>query len=607
APPAAALTGADVSYPVYIDPAITTGKQDWMEVDNQGGHDWNDNSQNAKVGLCDYQSCLSPYRTMRAYYQMDTGYLSAGNGSHASVYDAHFYITQVWNGANGCTATPVDLFSSGGITSSTTWPGPAISMLDRVYSGAGNGCSSASLSFNAINWATSAANGGWPNTTFALRADTESNDQQWKQFNNAATLSVTFNYGPGIPATPTMTGAVTCNGVNYTSSNTPQFSTWAVDNNPSPLHMNLNFQVRDLTNNLMSQGTASGVASGQGGGGSWTSGALPNAQFQVYANATDIPTDNAQPITSIWSASYYFTVLNENLQGISPKISSFDFPQDPYGNAQWGAPQGRGQFLIAGTSNANVVGYEYSFDSNFQNAPPVCGTTTPGSSVPAGNGGTAVVSVPSGTGLVFGHHRLYVRGFDMVGQPTNVTAYDFMVGLTVMPSTANLPATGAVHNPYLGKCLDDLNRTLGNLATVDLTGCNNSAAQVWSFKSDGSLQTGDQADGWWCLDVDNASTAISTPVHLHQCNGGGSQQWTVTNDGKGDWALLNPESGLCLDDPNASTSNGTGLQIYTCNGSPAQKWIVDVDSNRYEGQDAVTSVTTTNGSAPGIQGDVGGV
>lgn len=609
-PPAPALTGSGVTYPLFVDPIMggSSFQQHWDEVDNQGGASWDNNSSNAKVGLCDYSDCVAPWRTMRAYYQMDTSYLDRNpNGLSAAVYAAHFYITQVWNGATGCTATPVDLYSAGTITSGTTWPGPAVSMLDRVSSGAGNGCSAAQLSFNALSWAKNAAAGWWPNTTFALRADTESDDSQWKQFNNSAKLEVTFNYPPNVPSTPTMTGAITCNGINYSSTPTPTFTSSATDNNAPPLNLNLNFQVRDLTNNLFGSGT---MRTPSGTPVSWPSNTtLTNVDWQVSVNATNITNDASLPITSVWSNWYQFRVLNEQLSGYQPTVTSYDFPESKAGALQWGAPQGHGQFFIGTGGSPNIVGYQYSYDNNAFNSPPTCGNAPVGVAVAAGSGGKATIVIPPKAGLTYGHHTLYVRGYDMVGQPTGTTPYEFMLAPNYVPE--HYPVSGAVTNTSLGKCLDDLNGTLGNLATVDVTDCNGAAAQIWTLRADNSLATGNQANGWWCLDVDNAGTAENTPVHLHQCNGSVAQHWLAESDATGGWHLKNPNSGYCLDDPNASTVNGTAVDIHDCNDSAAQKWSIDLNASRYEGQDAINNVTVTNPasgySTPQLQGNVGGV
>ena len=73
-----------------------------------------------------------------------------------------------------------------------------------------------------------------------------------------------------------------------------------------------------------------------------------------------------------------------------------------------------------------------------------------------------------------------------------------------------------------------------------------------------------------CLDVDANGTANHTKVQLWECNDSGAQQWRARADG----SLLNPQSGRCLDIPQGNTAEGTDLQIYDCNGLWTQVWSV---------------------------------
>ncbi|WP_084546919.1 polysaccharide deacetylase family protein [Glycomyces arizonensis] len=71
----------------------------------------------------------------------------------------------------------------------------------------------------------------------------------------------------------------------------------------------------------------------------------------------------------------------------------------------------------------------------------------------------------------------------------------------------------------LGKCLNAPSGSNGTLA--EISSCNGSAAQQWTFNSDGSVSNG--AYGNVCLDVYSSSNGA--PVQLYSCWGGDNQKW----------------------------------------------------------------------------------
>ena len=128
---------------------------------------------------------------------------------------------------------------------------------------------------------------------------------------------------------------------------------------------------------------------------------------------------------------------------------------------------------------------------------------------------------------------------------------------------STLPGTGPLVSGIAGKCADDSNRGTTDGTKVQLYTCNNSVAQQFTVRSDGSLGI---MGG--CLDVSQGGTTNGTLVQRYTCNQTGSQVWQPQSNG----SLVNPQSGKCLDDPNSTTTDGTQLQIYTCDNTPAQVW-----------------------------------
>ncbi|WP_328536565.1 ricin-type beta-trefoil lectin domain protein [Streptomyces sp. NBC_00344] len=125
-----------------------------------------------------------------------------------------------------------------------------------------------------------------------------------------------------------------------------------------------------------------------------------------------------------------------------------------------------------------------------------------------------------------------------------------------------VPNGGAVRSGIAGKCLDVNAGSSANGTPVQIWGCNNSDAQWWTARTDGTLRAVGK-----CLDATGLGTANGTKVELWDCNGGANQVWQAYNGG-----YRNPVSGRCLDDPAGSTADGTQLQLYDCNGTGAQKW-----------------------------------
>ncbi|MEO3873496.1 RICIN domain-containing protein [Nonomuraea sp. B12E4] len=115
-----------------------------------------------------------------------------------------------------------------------------------------------------------------------------------------------------------------------------------------------------------------------------------------------------------------------------------------------------------------------------------------------------------------------------------------------------------------GKCVDVAGASTANGAAVQLWDCNGTAAQNWTWNSDGSVRALGK-----CMDVTGASTANGAQAQLYDCNGTGAQRWTFDS---GNGQIVNPQSGKCLDATGNSSANGTRLQIWDCTGGANQRW-----------------------------------
>jgi hypothetical protein len=130
------------------------------------------------------------------------------------------------------------------------------------------------------------------------------------------------------------------------------------------------------------------------------------------------------------------------------------------------------------------------------------------------------------------------------------------------PTTSSPPPpTGAPIRGFAGKCVDDFRNSTADRNKIDIWDCNGTAAQRFTFTSNGELQVHGK-----CID-DQAFGHSGTKVILFTCNGGSNQRWIHTG---GSYVLVFRH--LCLDDPAFSTTNGTQLVVWSCNNGANQKW-----------------------------------
>ncbi|MFG1680689.1 RICIN domain-containing protein [Nonomuraea sp. NPDC049269] len=147
-------------------------------------------------------------------------------------------------------------------------------------------------------------------------------------------------------------------------------------------------------------------------------------------------------------------------------------------------------------------------------------------------------------------------------------------GSTTFPQTLTVdyvrvyaPPTGGSGGQITGlggKCVDVASAGTANGTAIQLYDCNSTAAQSWTWNSDGSVRALGK-----CMDVSGGSTANGAQVQLYDCNGSGAQGWTY-NSGTGQ--IVNPQANKCLDATGASSANGTRLQIWDCSGGTNQRW-----------------------------------
>ncbi|MBO3739533.1 glycoside hydrolase family 16 protein [Actinoplanes flavus] len=131
-------------------------------------------------------------------------------------------------------------------------------------------------------------------------------------------------------------------------------------------------------------------------------------------------------------------------------------------------------------------------------------------------------------------------------------------------STTPPPATGnALKSNFNGRCIDIPGANAVDGARLQMYDCNGSAAQQWTFASDGTLRAMGK-----CMDPAGGALANGTPIQLVTCNGNPVQRFTLS--GAGD--LVNISANRCVDITGWNNTNGAPLQLWDCGGTANQKW-----------------------------------
>lgn len=464
------LTSPATKFPVIIDPGITEARLNWAWVDSgsPGSAYWN-STDDARVG-----SSNSGASKRRSFFQMSVAGLSG-----ATIASATFVNREVW--AWSCTAQPVELWLTGGISTATTWNNQP-SWLHRQstvtvakgWSSTGQGgpssCPAGDVSFDATAALRDAVASKWPNVTLGLRSPNETNNVYWKRFSNNPTLLVTYNVAPAAPANLTVTPSVG----DYVASLRPTASARVTSPTGAPLAVQWEVWNAGSTATVAaSYPTTPSVPSGSVA--TWQpEAALPdNAAYHLRVRSFDGVTYGP------WSAWLDFTT-DASAPGAGPAVSSADYPE-----AVWSKAAGEeGTFTFAANGAGDVSSYLYGLDQN----PPASSVTA------AALGGTA--SAPL-TPTTAGPHIVFAQSVDRAGNRSPVTSYLFYAG------------SAAVTSPEFGDIV---------AATTSLQGAAPPGGTGATFQ-------------WRRADTDPWSTIPTADVTL--AAGGGAVSWPIPAGAQG--------------------------------------------------------------------------
>ncbi|MGW5352369.1 FG-GAP-like repeat-containing protein [Streptomyces sp. NPDC004031] len=214
-PDADLLTGTSTVYPLYIDPPYAAGgSSQGYTYTNSYYHSssfWNTkDSEGLRVG---YNGWDSPYYKANAYVRMSVS--SKIYGATIDTTQTHFYATEIHSAS--CTAEPVELWTTGPISSSTTWDNPPAWKTkvntQTVAHGWSSNCPAASVGWDIHSTMQAIADTPASSVTFGLQAGDSSDRDQWKKFDpSTMKMTVTYDHKPDVPTSLTTSPARNCTG-----------------------------------------------------------------------------------------------------------------------------------------------------------------------------------------------------------------------------------------------------------------------------------------------------------------------------------------------------------------------------------------------------------
>jgi hypothetical protein len=204
------LAGQGVKFPVFLDPTLPAGTLAWTTAYKPhpntsffNGTNFGSGTSEARVG---YET--DTRGTARSYWRMRFDTKLKG----ADVTKATFKVlnTHSWS----CTAREFQLWSTGPISSGTTWnkrPKQITLQQKKSFAFGYDGCSDEYVAFNVADAAQAAATAGSANVTLGMHATSEGDNHTWRKFKaSSAVMEVDYNRKPNEPTKGTSSPGGAC-------------------------------------------------------------------------------------------------------------------------------------------------------------------------------------------------------------------------------------------------------------------------------------------------------------------------------------------------------------------------------------------------------------
>ncbi len=326
-PPASALTGRGITYPVYIDPSFESDPvgedaSNWTQVDSgfPTTSYW-DESSDLQLGLCDWEPSCNYLGYVYSFFTLP---FPSEITSSTNIDTADLYMTDVWSAS--CTAESVYLYTTSAISPSTTFDSQPSWFTSHYTESFAYGYNSScgyytnDVTWNVLSSAQGDQAGHATSQAYGMQAGSDSSDLYWKQFLSGSgniTLSISYHNPPtqptaleNAPAGACMTSQASEAAIGADAI-TLSATVGDVDNADGDDALVTTFTVKNTsTGNTV---YTAGVDSGNAAGGLTVSTTIPlttaegwstaAASYDWYASTED---EGSPPLTSPQSETCYF-------------------------------------------------------------------------------------------------------------------------------------------------------------------------------------------------------------------------------------------------------------------------------------------------------------
>nr|WP_158713604.1 FG-GAP-like repeat-containing protein [Streptomyces sp. NRRL S-325] len=399
-PDQALLTGAETTYPVFIDPSWAWGEwQHWTRVYKAYPKiSYWDAKGDVRVGY--EEETGGSDRISRSFFQLDTSDVTG-----AQIKSATFRIRNTWSWS--CSSQPVELFQVGDISRKTNWnnqPGKIGSALDVVNDSKGWGpdCPAGNLEFNATSAVRTAAAGNDASVTLGLYAGDEGETRGWKRFDpKTATLEIKYNKPPKTPSGLGTNPRSSCTAGGAIGNTT--VSLHAKIDDPDGGNLTAQFQAFKTGTTAPVVDTTIPALKGR-----VATVVLPSASTPTGAYTWRVRAKDPDDLYSAWSATCKFSL--DRTRPSKPPIITSQGDVYPSGDEGWPAQTGparsQGTFVFASNGVQDVESYYWWTDSD----PDVRQTKASVAS--------ALIVPPS-----YGPHLIYAYSVDAAGNRSDTATY----------------------------------------------------------------------------------------------------------------------------------------------------------------------------------------
>ncbi len=655
-PDAGLLTGADTTFPLYIDP-------DWqgpgesaavMVSTKYTDSSWEDEG----MGYC---SDADPYMggqcggtiTKRLFYK----FVLPSAVMRTNVLWAEFKPYQT--GAYNCTAAAAQVWKTKGVSGSTSWGTQAASgfwqrkLVEKSfnYGNEGVGCANNTVVLSSETLKTEVGNtaNGSGTLWLGLKATNEGSTTGWKRFNNDAVLRVLYNLPPKTPTNVHLEGeggTYPC-GTNDVSS-MPRLRVWPT----------MAAKIADPQGSDRVQAEFMiGWGDSNGAGFSWKIGAAPAPDSTpVYSgggNSGQVFTKAMSALASSrgipknvplawtvrghdfkdglenddwhnWLGAGYWADAPTNVGGLGhkcwfvyddaspppPIVTSAKYPANAIEHDGVGQP---GDFTItAAPGSEPIVKFGYQFTPPGRPAEPIAWLTlgqTPGC--------TTTACTFTKTPDVRGDWKLNVHAVDRAGRSGTAPDYTFRVRriaseeahwkLDDPAGTVKLREEIAANNTFTavnvktGKCLNVEGGQSAPGTHIMQWDCDGVDWERWKLNEvDANTYTFVSKMSDKCLDIEGtpASTADGAHAIQSECAEVSSQRFQRVEQADGVFLLKPTHSNKCLTIDGESMDNRAHVLQQTCTGSQWEQWrLLSVNEASMVGTDYTLGTPARVGSS----------